>query len=256
MRQCEDESAFQWIRDNRTALIGKHDDPNWKGAPLSRVLPAMFPSYVKILHRLDSHYENIDNPLSSEELLILRIPECSSLRNLVELHRNRPSTRIRWKEVANWLGLAFESGIIDEWFRAVIEAGCWARFIYGPGDGRLDPEDGDALVRVLRNVTPPGDVYIRMAEVPLAATETPLLYSGSFEDVLTLLRAERSNMLPEYWWPRDQSWCVCSDYNLPFTLVGATHEVCQRLLEDAALECIEVTPETRIDFRSPLQLLR
>jgi hypothetical protein len=253
MHPCEDELPFQWIRDNRTALIGKYDDPNWKGAAVSRVLPPMFESYVKILHRLDAHFENIDNPLSPEELSILNIPKCSSLRSLVEHHRE--STRIRWKEVAHWLGLAFEPGITDDWFRAGIEPGCWPRFIYGPGDGWLDPEDGAALVHVLRKITPSGAIHIRMAEIPLITTEMPLLYEGHFEDVLTLLRTERSNMLPEYWWPRDHSWCVCSDYDLTFTLIGSSNEVCQKLLEDDVLECIEVISETRIDYRSPPQLL-
>jgi hypothetical protein len=256
MLPCKDESVFQWIRENRSTPAGKYDDPDWKGVSVSVALPAMFESYVKILHRLDAHYENIDNPLSPQELSILGIPKCSSLRNLVEHHRSNRSTRVRWKDAAHSLGLAFESGITDDWFRAVIEPGCWPRFIYGPGDGWLDPEDGDSLVRVLRKATERDAVYLRMAEIPLITTETPLLYEGHFEDVLDLLRTERSNMLPEYWWPRDHSWCICSDYDLTFTLIGASNEVCQHLLEDDILECVEVTPETRIDFRSPPQLLR
>lgn len=253
MRPRKDESSFQWIRDTRIPGEGKYDDPDWKGVSVSATLPPMFESYVKILHRIDAHFENIDNPLSPEELLVLQIPECSSLRRLVEDHRT--NTRIRWKEAADWLGVAFESGITDDWFRAVIEPGCWPRFIYGPGDGWLDPEDGAALIRVLHKVVPSGTINIRMAEIPLVATETPLLYEGCFEDVLSLLSPEGNNLLPEYWWPDDHRWCVCSDYDLTFTLVGATRQVCQQLLEDETLECIEVTPETRVDYRSPPRLL-
>jgi hypothetical protein len=256
MIPCEDESAFSWISEGRSTRIGKYDDPDWRGNPVSLVVPPIFERYVKVLHSLDAHYENIDNPLSPEELSLLRIPECSSLRNLVEQHRSNPTPRIRWKTVADALGLAFESGITDDWFRSVIEPGCWPRFIYGPGDGWLDPEEGRALVSILkRHVTNP-KIYLRMAKIPLITTETPLMYMGAMEDVIALLDAERGNMLPEYWWPPDHSWCVCSDYDLTYTLVGASDQVCQELLEDDVLECIEVNPETRIDYRSPPQTIR
>jgi hypothetical protein len=255
MLPCADHSAFQWIVGNRSSPVGKYDAADWKGVPVSLVLPVLFERYVKILHTLDAHYENIDNPLSPEELSILNIPKCSSLRDVVERHRGSRSTRVRWKSVAGALGLSFESGITDEWFRSVIEPGCWPRFIYGPSDGWLNPEEGSALVRVLSTAENDPGVFIRMAEIPLITTETPLLYTGSFEDVLGLLRTERSNMLPEYWWPSDHSWCICSDYDLTFTLVGASTEVCERLLEDDVLECIEVNPTTRVDNFSPPQLL-
>jgi len=256
MQKCEDESVFDWIRDQRSTTAGRYDDPDWKGNPVSVVLPPIFPRYVKILHRLDAHYENIDNPLSPEELLILKIPECSVLRELVLGLRGSGSTRVRWKRVADALGLEFGTDIIDEWFRAVLEPGCWPRFIYGPNDGWLDAEEGKSLVAILRQLTADGAIYLRMAEIPLVGTETPLLYKGHFDDVLKLLQTERSNMLPEYWWPSDHAWCVCSDYDLTFTLVGGSSELCQRLLDDDVLECVEVRPETRVDYRSPPQLLR
>jgi hypothetical protein len=255
MLPCGDESAFKWIEQNRSTPLGKYDDPDWKGVPVSAVLPSTFDRYVKILHRLDARYDNIDHPLSPDEIAIVGIPECSRLRNLVESHRGSESTRIRWKSVADALGLAFESGITDDWFRAVIEAGCWPRLIYGPDDGWLNGEEASALLQVLGRATVAEAIYLRMAEIPLIVTEIPLLYEGCFEDVVTLLRSEQTSMQPEYWWPPDRAWCVCSDYDLTFTMVGASDEVCQELLEDKALECIEVKPETRVDFRSPPRLL-
>jgi hypothetical protein len=255
MQTCEDDSAFNWIIDNRSRPVGKYDDPDWMGNPVSQVVPPIFERYVKILHSLEAHYENIDNPLSPEEVSILGIPKCLPLRELVERNRSKQSTRIRWKAVADTLGLAFEPGLTDDWFRAVMEPGCWPRFIYGPSDGWLGAEEGDSLVRILSKVTSSDSIHLRMAEVPLVATGIPLLYEGSFEDVRSLLRIGRSNMLPEYWLPRDQSWCVCSDYDLTFTLVGSSNQVCHKLLEDDVLECIEVLPGTRIDYRSSPHLL-
>ena len=41
--------------------------------------------------------------------------------------------------------------------------------------------------------------------------------------------------------------CVCSNYDLGFTIVGGDADLIDRLLRSDVLECIEVTPETRAD---------
>jgi hypothetical protein len=45
----------------------------------------------------------------------------------------------------------------------------------------------------------------------------------------------------------DHSWCVCSDYDLTFTIVAGSKELVSRVLNDVTLEAIQVTPQTRID---------
>ena len=57
---------------------------------------------------------------------------------------------------------------------------------------------------------------------------------------------------PEYWWPPNRAWCVCSDYDLMFTVVGGSRHLISALLKSDVLECLEVTPQTRIDSLAPM----
>src|SRR5205085_8766664 len=148
MRAISDNSEFTWIEESRSKPIGRYDDPNWPGNPVSLVIPPLFHRYIKVLHRLEARYENIGNPLSPEELRILQIPECGELRALVERYRNLKPPRILWRTVADYLGVAYAPAISDDWFRAVIDPGCWPRYVYGPPDCcGLDPEDYAEIAR-------------------------------------------------------------------------------------------------------------
>ena len=135
MKVCKDKLAFAWIENGRLPGIPRDsNDSEWKGNTVQNCLPNQFEAYTKILHRIEANYKHIDNPLSPEEIAILQIPDCTSLRSFVELSRTPDSqVRLRWKEVAKLLNVSYSPEINDEWFRKRLEPGCWPRFIYGPG---------------------------------------------------------------------------------------------------------------------------
>jgi hypothetical protein len=64
--------------------------------------------------------------------------------------------------------------------------------------------------------------------------------SGDPFPALDQLVAELGMGSPSAWWPKDQSWFVATDYDLPFPLVGGPHALTQRLLDATDLECIPV----------------
>jgi hypothetical protein len=43
-------------------------------------MPPAFGAYAKILHRIEAHYEIVDNPLTESETAILRIPRREELK--------------------------------------------------------------------------------------------------------------------------------------------------------------------------------
>ena len=90
-------------------------------------------------------------------------------------------------------------------------------------------------------------MFFRFAEMPFVGTDKPLMFHGSLQEVIAFLSDGAYQFTPEYWWPADRSWCVCSDYDLMFTVVGGSRDLISRLSEDDVLECIAVMPSTRID---------
>jgi hypothetical protein len=248
-----DNAVFDWIEHGRAKT--KPRDPTgpvWGGNTVKHLMPDVFEAYAKVFHWLDAHYGNIDTPLSPEEQTALHLPQCEPLRDLVEkLRANDGDTRVRWKAVAEALGIPFEAGLSDDWFRAKLETGCWPRYILGPDEGLLDLRELSALSTVLAAGDASIQCFYRLPEMAFIGTDNPLLYEGSLAD-LSAFSTKPSFRNPEYWWPANHEWCVCSDYDLAFTIVGGSSAAIRRVLGDPVLEAIEVQPDLRVDYYAPM----
>jgi hypothetical protein len=227
-------------------------DPN-EGVPLSCVLPTVFPKYVKILHRLDVRYDHIDRPLSAEESEILKIPDCLVVRNLVERH-SRSSSRIYWRDAAKALSIPYAPELTHSWFSTTLRPNpdCWPRFIYGPADGCLDIRECCELVSLLAAVANTQECYFRLPEIPFVGTDQNLLFRGPLNEVEPFFASGRFQFTPEYWWPPDHQWCVCSEYDLTFTVVAGPASLIDALLNSQVLECIEASANIRVDDMAPI----
>jgi hypothetical protein len=76
------------------------------------------------------------------------------------------------------------------------------------------------------------------------------LFRGTLDEVAESQKENRLGF--EYWWPSDRSWCVCSDYDLHFTIIAGRSQLVSALLKHGVLECLEVNPRTRIDVFAPI----
>lgn len=67
-----------------------------------------------------------------------------------------------------------------------------------------------------------------------------LLHTGAVEQALAFVpeQGQTANL----WWPRDRAWCVGSEIDLPFTYVGGSRELIDRLTADPRLEAQRVEP--------------
>jgi hypothetical protein len=248
MDACSDEGVFDWIRGERKKLLAR-DDPEWRGNFVSHLIPEKFEAYAKILHRIEANYENIDSPLSESEDTLLKIPPCKKLRTFVESQRDEhKNQRIRWRTLTELFDVPFEPEICHAWFRTNMEEPrCWPRFLFGPGEGNLDAEEFSELLSIMTTIEGHEDCFFRFAEMPFIGTETPILFRGVLDELGSFLAAGKYQFTPEYWWPANRRWCLCSDYDLTFTIVGGSTELISRLLNSSTLEALEVTPRTRID---------
>jgi len=254
MQPEHDEIAFDWIRSGRTEL-DKSKTLDWAGNFVSHLMPPVFEAYAKVLHRIDVHYDFVDNPLSASENSILRVPSCEPLKSFVEGRRAESmGNRVRWKELAELLNVPFAPTINHAWYRNKLQdPWCWARFLRGPDDGYLSREECQALILTLKSVAGSEDCFFRFSDIPFYApvnSGKAQLFRGTVDAVCDF--QEERRLCFEYWWPPDQSWCVCSDYDLPFTFIGGRPNLVSALLLNDVLECIQVTPQTRINVFAPM----
>jgi hypothetical protein len=90
--------------------------------------------------------------------------------------------------------------------------------------------------------------------MPFIDTGKPLLFHGALGELGEFMKSGAYQFSPEYWWPPDRTWCVCSDYDLhlTFTVVGGSNKLISALLMSDVLECLEVKPQTRVDSFAPI----
>ena len=251
MQAQHDESAFDWIRLGRNEKVSK--DVGWAGNFVSHLIPPVFEAYAKVFHHIDAYYENIDKPLTPIEIDILKIPPCEQLKSLVEGRRAKgQGSRIRWREVAEVLGVPFAPEISQEWYRERLAEGCWPRFFCGPDEGLLGAEECTELVSVLQPFADSSGCFFRFAEMPFIGTDKPLLFHGALDQLGEFIKSGAYQFSPEYWWPPSRNWCVCSDYDLMFTVVGGPRKLISALLTSNVLECLAVKPQTRVDSFAPI----
>ena len=253
MQAEHDESTFNWIRRGRDEPERNNEARQAVGYFLSLLMPPAFGAYAKILHRIEAHYEIVDNPLTESETAILRIPRCEELRSLIETRRgNSPRPRIWWKEVAEVLNVPFVPEINQNWYLKKLETGCWPRLLSGPNDGWLSTEECGELVSILNGFTDGNDCFFRFSDWRFHGQGRPLFFRGTLNELNEFREMSGYKISPEYWWPPNQNWCVCSDYDHAFTIVGGSKELISTLLTSSILECLQVTPQTRIDYFVPL----
>jgi hypothetical protein len=254
MLPCAD-SEFEWIKDGRSKPAPR-DNQNWPGCLLSVLVPPRFEAYAKILHRVTANYQHIDHPhpFTEREIAILKIPPCPEMRSFVQTKREKgEGPRIRWKEIAGYLGVPFEPQICHEWFRASMEEpACWPRFLYGPDEGNLDHEELSEIVSILRPFTVQQDCFVRFAEIPLIGTDKPLSFAVALDEVVDCGKGNNYKFSPEYIWPSDRSWCLCSDYDFEFSFVGGPQELVSAILHSDTLESFQIAHDTRIDYFVPM----
>lgn len=253
MQPCSD-NEFQWIRAGRDVRRTQNDRD--LGNFVSHLIPNRFEAYAKILHRIEASYRYIDdsNPLTKKENAILKIAPCTKLRSFVEsLRTEGHGRRISWSTLAQLLNVPFEPEICSRWFYVNMEdPTCAARFLRGLEDGNLNADELSEVLSILRTFSVGQDCFFRFAEWPHIKTGKPLVFRGNLGHLASFLSDNPDRFTPEYWWPADRTWCVCSDYDLTFTIVAGPKSLISAVLNSAMLEALQVTPQTRVDSFAPI----
>jgi hypothetical protein len=99
-------SRFEWIRTGRQQTPSAYSPG---GVPLACIMPLKFERYAKILHRFNVSEDRIDPSLTHDELAILQISDCISIKQLIDLKPR--DTRIFWNEAARYLEVPYSQEI-------------------------------------------------------------------------------------------------------------------------------------------------
>lgn len=224
--RLEDDSAIRWIADELRTPVGV--SPKGDHLRTLDLLPRHFAAYAKVLHPVfelppDDHASTIGEP------------ERDSLWSI-------PTTpRVRWTEVARRIGVPFDKELpatVDrEWPDDSVS-----------NEGSLSPAIVGRLARALACSTTEEVTCWWWAVAAMAFLPSSEVVEHGLRDALcrvqifTLAEFLRCHDVPSpsYWWPTDRAWCVCTDWDLHFTVVGGFAVAIDQLLADPEIEGFRV----------------
>jgi len=231
LKQSDDLTEFDWIQSNLDKLLPPKSE-NWKGNFVSHCLPARFDSYCKIFPPIFVDLDYVNKPSitwndlkDKKDERTKKITERVFVDGEISNSGFRLET-IKWETLAKEQGSKFHAGISDNsFFRA--SGGLWPRYLIGPNEGSLDKKTCKNIVSALTAFTGSQLCFFEYYVMATKKMETELLFTGYLDDVQESFSLEpvRESLSPNYWWPQDHSWCLCTDYDLCITLLGGTKEI-------------------------------
>jgi len=254
LSKLEDLTEFKWIRENIEAFPTKKSD--WQGTYVTHYVPKLFSDYCKIFHAMYVDSKYADTPkvtwaeIARNERKLKSKKKDSPLDKLLSEStvssigvpkHGFTGKRIRWKELAEQYGLKFHPGITNYTFTRRFAPGGRPRFLLGPDEGSLDEKTCKELIQALNPFTGNQLCFFGYDVIATRKFEE-LLYTGLLSDILQTFALETVHGSPSYWWPKDHNWCLHTNWDMEFTLLGGSKELIDSILANEELEALGVEP--------------
>ncbi len=232
MKRLEDLNDIAWLREELSPLPeGK--EPEFR---VEHRLPRRFERALKILHPM-----YVDPDVEDRRLTWSQSGQATGRRG----------ERRWWRELAEEHGLDF-CPELSEWSFLPRFSGGWPRHLVGPDEGTLPADQCLRLAAHLLRSDSTSNVYFYYDLAATTDWEAEQLWLGPLAELNTLLGSDEVWCSPSIWLPADRSWCVATDYDLTFTLVGGSEGLVTAIEEDEELETLPVDFDTRIDARADI----
>lgn len=118
----------------------------------------------------------------------------------------------------------------------------WPSYLWFPGEGNCETAELKYIFSTLRDLY--GDLSANFYYNLLKTQEwiEDKIYKGKLSefDELATIKNLRDN--PTAIFPDNKTWCIVSDYDLPFTYIGGTKEFIKRLTTNKDFDIYEIKP--------------
>jgi hypothetical protein len=139
--------------------------------------------------------------------------------------------RITWEQLAERFGLTDDSHI-DFWdFCDIFPNRSWPRYLLGPVEGSMDRHSYGALITILESSTQIQVLFFQFFLMAMKDVQMNNVFRGNMGELTGLLVDGRVSGTPEYIWPELREWCVCTDTDSTFTIVGGKQSLIDAILD-------------------------
>lgn len=242
-------SCFDWIKSSTTTS---------KEPSVSDCIPPLFEAYCKVLHTIyiDTSIEDLNitwddyiksnrdfNPDDPIENLL-----SNATYNYGQPDEDFEGVQVSWKDLAKSFNIKFVPELNAESFTKKFKNGSWPRYLVGPTEGLLTEQETNTIINIISDMYPNEDVYFRFFLMSTIKLENDLFFKGKLTDYLLFQNSKEVISSPNHVWPQSKEWCVCTDYDLTFTLIGGSRQLINNFLNSDDLECLEVLPKTGVSY--------
>lgn len=258
IKEATDSAPFAWIEEGLRSPVGQPSEGDTALRTLD-MIPPQFAAYAKILHPI---YED-PSKAGESETWHARDQRTTDWNALSDTQRalkvgtlTRTGTggrvprrfrRVSWVEVADYLDLEYGPTLTASDMDRAWPGRSWPARLTGPDEGDLPSGQLSAIARAIRDVDRPGPCYflwwaVACVQVFDRKDVRDYLFRGRLRD-LTRFVARKKATSPTYWWPESHAWCVATDWDLCFTVVGGSEDVVARTLASPEVEGLPVAAD-------------
>ncbi len=225
LEEVNEPEAFSWIANALRGPVG--EQPRGDHLRTLDLIPPSFESYAKVLHPVFRRDETAASEFGSA------------------LWEEPRGLRVRWPEAASESGVPYDAALPDS-----------SRSRRPPHlsleyEGSIPPSILRAIVRVLDRPEAAPAYFWWWVVVALFGFGPPrqsvpdrhVLCRGPLRALPDFLAREK-RASPTYWWAADRTWCVATDWDLCFTMIGGTPSTIRRLLAEPEIEGFEVASDS------------
>lgn len=257
IHEAADLTPFAWIERGLRSPIG-HPPVGDTAVRVPDLLPLRFASYAKIFHPIYEDpsrageagtWDALDKVRSTVEV---EAPLDDLLRGKGTLLRTgvggEPPAgwrRVLWSELAKQLGLPYGPELSEKDLDRAWPGQGWPARLVGPDEGDLVPSVTRVIREAIEEEGDPGTCFFwwwMLACLGSLEQERDHLFTGPLHDLPEFM-ADRDLPSPTYWWSESRAWCVTTDYDLCFTVIGGPEALVARVLASPGIEGLTVKPE-------------
>ena len=229
-------SQAQWIKDETDIFFAVDS----KHTYVAHLVPKRYTHYCKIFHPM---YR--DNNIKDDTIFW---PETDPNEPIVF----DVGEKITFQQFCAKYNVPFSKEVSTQ---SILRKLDLPRYIIAPTEGEIEEGLMKEIVKTIIPFSISQKIYyyfnfMKIKDFWNSGKVNDLLYQGGVKEVFDFYNHDVVYLTPTYWWPEDKSWCICTDHDLDFTLVGGSKDFITSLLNNKELEGFEVFPNTRIDYKA------
>jgi hypothetical protein len=227
-----------WIKRQATLgpnveVAGEQTDDNSFWYLLTVCCPLIFESYAIVLNPFWINWKAKDLIESGLKLTEKQVEE-------------KDFQRLTWTEFFKVFNKEFELNTANSTSVEIQEnlrKKEWPVHIWYPEEGNCETPELKFMLSKIEKTLGDSTVDFFYGLLKTEKWENEIIYRGRITEFESLKSKDDIRDNPTAMYPDDQSWCIVTDYDLPFTYVGGSKEFIHELTEGSEFDIYELEPK-------------